>query len=411
MNHNRFLCILIASLFTYASGFGQQLIQKSEIKEPIISLLLNYQSKLAGVKPNLNTDPSRELIRLFANPHVQVVNNLYKDSANSTISIRDYCTTLNALYEDGISASFNATKIRLGQLTVEFGDQFKIPVRLFLGISAFPNGTIYEMKQMVEISITFLWDGEAPSNFRIAGISTPEYKQQEIGIKVLSGGSAISAPWIQDEDQISQALSYSGGFGVQYSYWFKSGFGVATGLNMQLYQSHVRLEKLDAFMGKDPHISNVQLNTQLHQINWPLKVLLQRKLSNRISAFIHPGIVLSYRYWEDFESSAIQSQLNKEITGVISEPFGDSELSKISMEIDIETGISVKISRRMMIYGGLNLMTGISPIDRQSDLDFETNKFAGQYNPLWMDPNSRNQVQFVGFSLGVSYILKKRDNN
>jgi len=411
MNHIRLLCWLILGLFLTNTVNGQLIITKSELKEPVVNLLLDYQRKLANIKPNLRPDPSRELISLFSIQYAKVVNNLSKNPVNPEISIRNYCANLKDLFPDGVTISFNASSIRFGRFQHDFGDQYLIPVRLFMVLNAFPGGVVYENKQIVEVMISFKWDGENASLFRIVQIQYPEYSQQEIGINILSGGSEIAAQWIDNEDRINQPLSFSGGFGVNYKYWIKPGFGIGSGMEMILYQSHVELDKLNAFVEKDPHLSDIKFNTSLYQINWPLTAYFKTQTSERISWYTNVGLILSYRFWEEFESSAIQTQLNREITDIISDSNWESGLSSIFFGAELDAGINIKLSKRIIVQTGISLMTGLNPIDKNSDKDFSINKFAGQYNPLWMDPDTRNFVRFAGLSFGFSYILGNKDTN
>lgn len=411
MSQIRFLFLLIFGMFLMTTVSGQTVITKSGLKEPVVSLLLDYQRKLAGIKPKLQPDPSRELISLFTNQYAKVVNNLSKAPLNREMSIRNYCAYLKDIFPDGATISFNPSSIRLGRFYHDRGDQYIIPVRLFVVLNAFPNGVIYENKQLIEMKISFKWDGETASAFRIVQILYPEYSQQEIGISILSGGSEIAAPWMKDEDRIKQALSFSSGVGVHYKYWLKPGFGIGTGVEMQLYQSHIELDRLDPYFGKDPHLSDIKFNTSLYQINWPLTAYFKTQKSERISWYTNVGLILSYRIWEEFESSAVQTQLNREIREVISDSNWESGLSSLFFGAELDAGIIIKLSKRMLIHTGVSMMTGLSPIDKNADQSFSVNKYAGQYNPLFMDPDTRNVIRFAGFSVGFSYILGKKDTN
>jgi len=409
MNQIRFLFLLIAIVFFGSAAHGQQPVTKSELKEPVIGLLLDYQSKLAGIKSGVRPDPSRALISLFTNQYAKVVNNLSKTPASHEISIRNYCAYLKDLFPEGAVLSFNSSSIRFGRFYHDRGDQYIIPVRLFMVLNAFPGGLIYENKQLFEVKISFKWDGENASAFRIVQILYPEFNQQEIGVEILSGGSEIAAPWMNNEDRITQYLSYSGGAGVHYKYWLKPGFGVETGVEMQLYQSKIMLDKFDPYFGKNPHLSDIKFNTSLYQLNVPLTACFQSKASERIRWYANVGLILSYRFWEDFESSAIQSQLSKEVKDVISDYNWESELSSFFLGTELDTGVSIKLSKSIIAQVGVSLMTGINPIDKNSDNSFSAYKYAGQYNPLWMDPDTRNVIRFAGVSVGFSYIFGKKD--
>ncbi|MCK5821087.1 MAG: outer membrane beta-barrel protein, partial [Bacteroidales bacterium] len=212
-------------------------------------------------------------------------------------------------------------------------------------------------------------------------------------------------------DRINQPLSFSSGVGAYYKYWLKPGFGIGTGVEMHQYQSQVKLDKLDSFFGKDPHLSDVKFNTNLYQINWPVTALFKTQSSERIGWYTNVGLILSYRFWEDFESSAIQTQLGREVGPVISDSNWESDLSSFFIGAEVDAGISIKLSRHIIVQAGANVMTGLSPIDKNSDQSFYTNKYAGQHNPLWMDPDSRNFVRFAGLKVGFSYILGKYDTN
>lgn len=409
MSQIRFLFLLILGVLLVGTASGQTVITKSVLKEPVVSLLMDYQRKLAGIKPYLKPDPSRELISLFTNQYAKVVNNLSKAPLNREMSIHNYCASLKDIFPDGVTISFNSSSIRFGRFHHDRGDQYIIPVRLLVVLNAFPNGVIYENKQLIEVKISFKWDGETASAFRIVQILYPEYSQQEIGVNILSGGSDISAPWMKNEDRIKQALSLSGGIGVHYKYWLKPGFGIRTGIEMQVYQSHIKLDRLDPYVGKDPHLSDIRFNTSLSQINLPLTACFKTQKSERISWYTNVGLILSYRFWEEFESLAIQTQLSREIKEVISDSNWESGLSALFIGAELEAGINIKLSERMLIHTGVSIMTGLSPIDKNYDQSFSVNKYAGQYNPLLMDPDTRNVIRFAGFSVGLSYILGKND--
>ncbi len=144
-------------------------------------------------------------------------------------------------------------------------------------------------------------------------------------------------------------------------------------------------------------------------MSWPLSAHFKTQTSDRFSWYTNISLILSYRFWDDFASSAKQTQLNKPITNVISDPEWETRLASLFLGTELDAGLNIKLSSRVILHTGVSLMTALNPIDKSSDENFSINKFAGQYNPLWMDPETRNFVRFAGINIGISYILKGND--
>lgn len=409
MNHIRFLFLVAFSIVFVNTSSAQQVFTKSQLKDPIISLLQDYQSKLGNIKVGVEPDPSGELIELFTNPRVPVVNNLLDDPVSKELSIHNYCIDLKKIYPEGVTMKFNTGSVRLGKYHNELGDnQYRIAVRVMVVLNAIQTGIVYENKQILEFEVIFKWDGEEALSLRIRQISIPEFHLKEIGLSVSSGGSKIGAAWIGKEERVVQNMMLSGGVDISYKYWIKQGFGLGSGIRINYYQSKLELDKFDSYMGKNPNLSNVEFNTSIYNVSIPVTSYFMLQKSDRFAWYASFGVVLAYRYWEEFSTTAFQALLNMDVKEVVSHYEWDKGLRNLSIASELEAGVRIGITNRLNVNLGISLMSGLSPLDKISDQGFEGNKFTGQYNPLWMDPNSRNFVRFAGIGFGICYILEKK---
>lgn len=382
---------------------------KSQLKEPVNALIQDYQRKISEIKADQSSEPTREFISLFSNPYVQVVNNLEKDPLVSEMIVRNYCNELKDIYPDGVTVSYNPNAVRLGAIRKDLVDEFIIPARFTLILKAFPSGVVFENKQLLELLISFKWDGEAATNFRITSISLAKFDQQEIGIRLQGGGSDISANWLKEESRFTQPLSPSWAAGFSYKYWSRPGFSVSTGMLVRQYRSLIQLDKMNPFMGHDPNFSKIEYATSLYQVEIPVLIGFKTQQASRINWYTEVGLIGSYRFWEQFDSKAIQTNYGEEIRDIVSDYDWDENLNRFFVAFSVEGGGIFRITNRLQIQAGLAIVSGISPIDLKSDDSFPADKYTGQYNPLWMDPASRNFVRFAGFNLGFSYLIDRKD--
>ena len=408
MNRKAFIIAFFISVFIVQLNMGQRPVNKTDIRDKVVLLLNDYQHKLSAIKSNTESDPVREVTALFSNPRVKVVNNLSDQPLMPELGIRDYCVEIRETYLDGVKLSINPAGIRLGSIEAEHGEQYFVKVNLTATIRAFPGGVVYENKQQLEMKVTFQWDGESASTFRIANIAIPQYNKQDLGAGINTGGLRFTAPWLENETRASQSFNPSYGIYLKYRYWLKPGFGIGTGFGWNNYMSQFHLDRLNPLSGKDPNISNVDMYASFLSLSVPAYVALKSNLSEKIDWYAEIGIRASFRYWGTFSTEAVQTNLGNSIRSVISYPEWESDLTRIELFSTLETGIEYLLMKNLKFSAAMQLYVGINPIDNGSDLSFETSKYAGQYNPLWMSPESRSYLQYAGIQFGLSYTLEQK---
>ena len=409
MNPFRSILLVFTGFLCFASGQAQVVLTKAEIRNDVLFLLQEYQQKIALIKPGVRPDPVREFTALFANQYVMVVNNLSKNPTSEQSTIREYAENLKSLYPTGVNVAYNPVSVRFGLVEQDFGDQYAVTVRFYLTLSAFPGGTVFENRKLVEFRIVFRWDGEAASNFRIAEVALPEFRKSQLGLSFAGGGARFTAPWMENDTRSAQLPSWSGSGSVNFTYWITPVFGLGTGLGASYISSHFTLDRFNQFAGHDPNISDIHFRYDFYLIDLPIYGAYGIKLSDRLTWLSHAGVRIAYRSWSTGYTSGMQTLLGKELNGVISYPDYQDDVAQWLVSGMFRTGFEWSVSRKLSAFAGVEAVHGLSGFDVSKDESFQMNRFTGQYHPLWMDPETRNYNQFVGLALGIRYMFENQE--
>ncbi len=409
MIRNTLSVVVILLFIAVQSLLGQRAVNKSDIKDPVLYLIQDYKQKIGLVKQSVRPDPIPDVIALFTNSYVKVIDNLSRNPVSDEINIRNYCLNILNNFPNGIELSYNQEAVQFGKIEVERGNLYSIAVRLVIALNAFPGGLVYENKQLMEIRINFNWDGEIATMFRIAHIGKPVYNKQEFGIGFETGASRLTAPWMLDSDQVSQGLPMSYGSTLKYKYWIRPGFGVGTGIRWNYWSNQFNLDRFEEFGGKNPNISQIKMNTEFLFLQIPFFASWKKSFNEKLGIYFDLGLNLSYRYWGTFSSSGIQTNYNETIQEVMSYSEWDQDLAKVLVMSSFEGGMEIQLRPKLKYFMGIQGFMGMTPLDSGSDPSFEVLKFTGQYNPLWMSPDSRNFLQYAGIQFGLCYIFEPGD--
>lgn len=409
MNPIRSLILALLLVITGFSGYSQVALTRSEVREEVQYLLQSYQQKIALIKSGARPDPIRDFLALFTNPYVQVIDNLSDQPPATQVTVRNYAYAIRDRYPTGVSLNYNPDAVRFGRINQDFGNQYSIAVRLYLTLRAFPAGQVYESRQLLEFTVTFNWDGQQSDNFRIAEIGHPSFKRQQVEFSLAPGGFRLTAPWVRQDERAQRLFNLSGLAELHYTLWLTPDVGLGAGVGYGHSSFGLWFDRMSPYAGRDPNMDQVHLYTRLHSLDFPIHLRYGRNLSDRIKWRSDVGFRISVRFWSDSWSAARQSNLDRQLSQVISYPEYDQDLASVFYSLQGRTGLEFLLSRNVGMYAGFTFIQGFRPVDRNADLVFGIRKYSGQYNPLWMDPETRNYNQFAGVELGLFYTLDGKE--
>ena len=103
MGYLRLLILILLGIWTTGTSSGQEFVSKSDVEDPIIQLLEQYIVKLGNIEASDPSGSTKDFLAIFSNPNVRVINNLYADSAQQSLSVMNYCNKLIELYPEGMT--------------------------------------------------------------------------------------------------------------------------------------------------------------------------------------------------------------------------------------------------------------------------------------------------------------------
>ena len=109
----------------------------------------------------------------------------------------------------------------------------------------------------------------------------------------------------------------------------------------------------------------------------------------------------SQRMWLSTVSSAVNTNYDIRKTDVISDSQWMNRIRKSFIGAEVQAGVRMKLSRNINLLLDANYSQALSALDKMDDAQFSTQRYLGKYNPLWMDPESRNYLQIMSVRLSV----------
>ncbi|MBT3748277.1 MAG: hypothetical protein HOK84_02615 [Bacteroidetes bacterium] len=401
MGYLRLLILILLGIWTTGTSSGQEFVSKSDVEDPIIQLLEQYIVKLGNIEASDPSGSTKDFLAIFSNPNVRVINNLYADSAQQSLSVMNYCNKLIELYPEGMTVGFSDKTIKIGKARQSLGNRYLIPVKVHLKMTAYYEGKVYEHSQDVSFTIAFNWDGNSAGLFQIYGISLPKSYPQEIWVTTAFSGSRVTGPWIKQDDRFTNKVQAASSINLMYLVWINSKLGLGAGIRTSFAQSCLELNSFNPLQGRDPNFNQVSFNTSLYQYEFPIKLYSKTNWKGRFNLIAGAGLYWSQRMWLSTVSSAVNTNYDIRKTDVISDSQWMNRIRKSFIGAEVQAGVRMKLSRNINLLLDANYSQALSALDKMDDAQFSTQRYLGKYNPLWMDPESRNYLQIMSVRLSV----------
>ncbi|MCD6346266.1 MAG: hypothetical protein J7L96_02475 [Bacteroidales bacterium] len=409
MSHFRSVILVLLGISFSGLLNAQELISRTEILQPVNELLDQYQERLGKIKKYAGSDYTRDFVAIFSNPNVRVIDNLQNDSLLESISIQKYCSRLKTKYPEGVTAKILDKRIKLGKIEHDLGSWYLVKVKVHMNLTAYYGGKVFDYSHLQVFTIAFSWEGNSADAFRIYEISLPVYDAQELWLNTSLSGSFISAPWVRQDSRFTNPIRASNSLELLYLYWLNSQIGLSTGIRANYYNSRVELDNLNSFSTKDPNLSDVSFSTGLYHLEIPVLCFYKTNLPGRFNAIAGGGLFWSQRFWATSTSSALNMSYNIVQNNIISDQNWMNHFSKSFLGAEIHAGLRIEIGQRISLSADARYIQGLTAMDKNNDLRFATERYTGQYNPLWMDPDSHNYMQALSLRLGVVLLLNNQD--
>jgi len=382
---------------------GQGLIPRAVIKDSVEQLLTVYQESISAIKAEQLPDPTRHLMTLFANPNVQVINNL--NQARPLVSIQEYCNSIKQDYNEGITLTVPLNTIRIGNIEHDLGNRYVVSVKVQVGVKAFYSAEVIDIKQNELFKIAFDWDGNLANRFVITGIEEVEKKLVEVQFNAGLGSGQISAPWVRDDQRFTNAWrsNYVGEF--KGKYWLNQQIAISAGLSISTLSSRLELDQVNALQGKDPNLIDLVFQTDLLRLHTPIMITYRIRPESNLKMQVSAGLYYSHNLWIETSSYATNRHYGTIFNNVYSDAKEQDRFRAHGAGMIIEMGLQIPVTNRLGVQGLFGASRDLLPLDLTEDPQFVLMRYGGQYNPIWMDPDTRNYEQHFFVKLGLCWLL------
>lgn len=192
-----------------------------------------------------------------------------------------------------------------------------------------------------------------------------------------------------------------------YTYWLSPDFGIGSGLGLNYAANEIVLDQFDPIGERDPNLSDVHINLNYYAVEIPIYVAWKGRISEQSTWLVETGVKAAFRYWGNLSSKGWQSNLNQSLDHIMSYPEWEADVASMSFSAFLTVGMAHAITKNIFVFTGIQFIQGLKPLDQNQDPGFSHLKYTGQYNPLWMDPDTRNFNQFAGLHIGLTYQLER----
>jgi len=392
-----------------ASAQESPVWDKPALRDSIIAILSKYQ--ILHNKLNNQTDPlvEREFVHLFANPKVQVVNDLEWQSQSTKISIEEYIIKVSDLFPDGLTINLDLARLTIGQPKYDRNNRYIIRIRINRSLNGISGGKVFSSNQRIIFQIAFFYNNNSPGSFAFYGMDLPPKGQNFITASVSPALSGFVNSALGSDERLGlrKGTGYTGG--IFYSYYFADHWGIGSGAQFSQYSGSVSLDKFDAFGGFDPNFRDVRIDNDLWFVEVPVFLSCRTKSSNRWEFSADLGLALGIRVFESMTSSAVNTNTGATMVNIITDADWISLMNRLNFGLQGTIAIKYRFNNRLGILIGGSMRQGLSGLDNNNHTDFVTSKYLGQYNPLWGDPGKTVNQAFT-VNLGVSMRLNKEQN-
>ncbi len=412
INHFKFggfVWILFLLSGQLASAQDSTVWDRKALRDSVTSLLTKYQELHSQLNHEADPSVERDFIHLFANPRVQVVNDLDGQSRSDKISIEEYIVKLSDLFPEGLTVNLDLARISVDPPRYDGNNRYLIRIRLHRTIGGISDGKVFSSSEKIIFQIAFLYNNNIPDSFSFYGMERPSKGQNFLTASVSPAFTGFVNSTIGNDERLSlvNGSGYKGG--LLYSHYFSDHFGIGSGARFSQYSGNLRLDKFDAFGSFDPNLRDVIIENEVSFIEVPFFVSVRTHPSKRFEIRADAGISMGFRVFENMNSSATNTNTGIILDHVISDEDWISRMNRFNFGITAALAVKFRLNDRMGILVGGGVRHGLTGLDSNVHNDFTSSKYLGQYNMLWAAPGKTVNQSFC-INLGFTVLLNKEVN-
>lgn len=374
---------------------------KGTLRDSVTALLSKYQILHNQLNSRVESQVESEFMHLFSNPKVQVVDDLEGKDQSATISIEEFMARMADAFPEGRTVNLDLSGLGMGQPKYDRNNRYVVRIKVHRAVSGISAGKVVASDHKVVYLIAYFMNNNSPDNFTIYGIELPPKGQGFATATFSPSYSSFLNTTITGDSRfgLSGGGAYRGG--LSYAYFFSDHWGVGSGLQFSDYIGKLTLNKFDAFGGFDPNMSNVIIDNRLWFIELPAYFAWRTKVGKRLEFHADLGLSAGLRVYETSTSSAVNIHTGLTVHNVISDASWIGLMTRMNIGLQGNLSCVYRLSNQMGILLGCGIRQGFSGLDKNSQQDFNTGKYLGQYNPLWGAPGITFNQSFYA-NLGVS---------
>jgi hypothetical protein len=123
-------------------------------------------------------------------------------------------------------------------------------------------------------------------------------------------------------------------------------------------------------------------------------------------AFICTGLSPEIRIFETQTVTGENRSTGLILRNVISEPDWVGNMNRFNLGLIAHAGIAYKVSPSVELTAGAGYYHGMTSLDHRERANYETDKYTGQFNPLWGNSSKTLNREF-SVRVGIVLVVNK----
>ncbi|MFC2117099.1 outer membrane beta-barrel protein, partial [Bacteroidota bacterium] len=243
-----------------------------------------------------------------------------------------------------------------------------------------------------------------PDEMAIYDINIRKIRDLSIGIHFSPALTNIHNKIVAKDNRFISKRNIQLNYGLDISYFFKSWLGVGSGFGISTYQNSLELNHFDPVDGFNSNITDVKMNNTLQYIDVPLMIKIRTANSDKTCFYLNTGTIFSFLAGSSLYSSGWNiNNLKRE--NVLSDNFWKQNLKKYLFTGFISAGINLPVRKDIIVNFGVNYIHGLTSLENYSVDSYSEDKYKGDFNPLFAEPDSRTFNRAIGLEFGINYIF------
>jgi hypothetical protein len=379
---------------------------QDSIRSSVISLLEKYEFIHNRLNQDADSDLEKSFIRLFSNPRIRVVSDITGDSLAGSISVQDYVYNLMEYYPEGVRVGLEMPSIHLGKPQLDRNDRYVLRARIYQTKTVLRQGQEYSHRSRIDFLVSFRRADQQNMDFTIAGIELAPVTLDLFGIEVCPSRSSFTNSLIDQDKRFDLKGDWSYRIGISFSHFFNSSWGLSIEPYVRTLTGSLTLDRFDAFGGFDPHLQNVVFSNRIWMAGCPVILEYRRSFGPKWSAYIGAGLSPEIRVFENQLVTAENTNSGSILTHVISEADWVAQMNRFNLGFTANSGCVYRVSPLIELKAGAAYFEGMTSLDHNERGNYETDKYSGQFNPLWGN-SSKTSNRTLSVCLGLIFILNK----